>query len=90
MNFNIKAEQRKPDARVYILTFQKKQKYMQIDFKSVFDAGWGGRGVVIACKEAEENSLRQWKYIQGYIRLAKLIELYSKNNALYCMQTLAQ
>lgn len=55
--------------------------------------GWRrgrGGGTVIACKEAEENSLRQWKHIQGYIRLAKLIELYSKSNALYCIQTLAQ
>lgn len=36
MNFNIKAEQRKPDARVYTSMFQKKQKYVRIDFKSVF------------------------------------------------------
>ena len=35
----------------------------------------GVGGAVIACKEAEENSLRQWKHIQGYIRLAKLTEL---------------
>ena len=62
---------------------------MRIDFKSVFEAGFGGGGV-IAYKEAEENSLRQWKHIQGYICLPKLTELYSKNNALHCVQSLAQ
>ena len=88
MNFNIKAERRKPDTRVYTLTFQKKKNMCeQISNQYLKQDGGGG---VIAYKEAEENSLRQRKHIQGYICLPKLTELYSKNNALHCVQSLAQ